>query len=314
MFLPSRALPSVVLGALLLAAVACAPATPSSPTPAPDKLAQGATPGATSGLSTGTERPATIRVGLIPNQAPDRIRAQYQPFGEYLSKTLNQPVELFVATDYAGVVEAMASDKLDLAYFGGLTYLQAERRAELYPIVTEVDRETHTTKYYSAIIVPADSPIQKTEEIKGKKFAFGDINSTSGSLYPRIMLDKAGIVDFSNPNLFVYSGGHDATLLAVQNKTVDAGGVERRIMNRLFEAGTADRGKIRIVEETLVEGYPWCVRAKLDPALVERITNAFLSMSDGDLLNLMRAEKYARVTARDYDEPRAEAVRLGLVR
>ena len=216
---------------------------------------------------------------------------------EYLAKALNQPVELFVATDYSGVVEAMASDKLDLAYFGGLTYLQAEKRAQVYPIVTEVDRETHTTKYYSALITQTDSPIQKAEDIKGKKFAFGDINSTSGSLYPRIMLDKAGIGDFTNPSLFVYSGGHDATVLAVQNQTVAAGGVERRIMNRLFEAGTADPSKIRIIQETLVEGYPWCVRAKLDPALVEQITSAFLSMADGDLLKLMRAEKYAKVTA-----------------
>jgi phosphonate transport system substrate-binding protein len=312
-----RTLPGALLGAFVLVVAACAPAPAASPTAAPAKPAAGLSQGPTSSspkLATGTERPATIRVGLIPNQAPDRIKAQYQSFGEYLSKTLNQPVELFVATDYAGVVEAMASDKLDLAYFGGLTYLQAERRAVIYPIVTEVDRETHTTKYYSAIIVPADSPIQRIEEIQGKMFAFGDINSTSGSLYPRIMLDRAGIGDFSNPNLFVYTGGHDATVLAVQNKTVEAGGVERRIMNRLFEAGTADPSKIRIVQETLVEGYPWCVRAKLDPALVEQITNAFLNISDGDLLNLMRAEQYARVTAQDYDEARADAIRLGLVR
>jgi phosphonate transport system substrate-binding protein len=180
--------------------------------------------------------------------------------------------------------------------------------------VTEVDRETHTTRYYSAIITQADSPIQKLEDLKGKKFAFGDINSTSGSLYPRIMLDKAGLSDFANPSLFVYTGGHDATVLAVQNGTVDAGGVERRIMNRLIEAGTADQSKLRIVQETLVEGYPWCVRAKLDPALVDQIANAFLTMSDGDLLRLMRAEKYARIGADDYAEARAEATRLGLVK
>src|SRR5712692_1769242 len=91
--------------------------------------------------------PSTLRVGLIPNQAPDRIRAQYQPFGEYLSARLGMPVELLVATDYAGVVEAMASDRLDMAYFGGVTYVQAEQRANVYPIVTEIDRETDTTLY-----------------------------------------------------------------------------------------------------------------------------------------------------------------------
>jgi phosphonate transport system substrate-binding protein len=260
------------------------------------------------------ERPGTLRVGLIPNQAPDRVRAQYQPFQQYLSRYLGQPVELFVATDYAGVVEALANDRLDVAYFGGLTYVQAERRANLYPIVTEIDRETGTSKYYSAIIVPADSPVQTVAELRGRRFAFGDINSTSGSLYPRIMLDRAGIGDFTNPQLFLYTGGHDATVLAVANKTVDGGGVERRIMNRLFASGQADPNSVRIIDEMLVEGYPWCVRASLAPDVVERITNAFLDISDPALLDLMRAQGYTRVTAADYDEVRREAARLGLLR
>ncbi len=97
------------------------------------------------------EVPRTLRVGLIPNQAPDRVRARYQPFQQYLSRKLGMPVELFVATDYAGVVEAMASDRLDVAYFGGVTYVQAEQRANVYPIVTEIDRETGTTNVVLAM-------------------------------------------------------------------------------------------------------------------------------------------------------------------
>jgi phosphonate transport system substrate-binding protein len=232
----------------------------------------------------------------------------------YLADTLAMPVELFVATDYTGVVETMANDKLDLAYFGGVTYVQAERRAELSPIMTEIDRETGTTKYYSAIITRADSDIRRVEEIKGKRFAFGDINSTSGSLYPRIMLDRAGIRDFEHPQRFVYTGGHDATTLAVANGSVAAGGVEKRIMQRLIEQGTVRAEQLRIVEQMLVEGYPWCARNKLDRGLVERITQAFLSIEDTELLKLMRAERYVRITARDYDEVRAEAARVGLLR
>jgi phosphonate transport system substrate-binding protein len=103
-------------------------------------------------------------------------------------------------------------------------------------------------------------------------------------------------------------------VLAVANKTVDGGGVERRIMNRLFASGQADPNSVRILDEMLVEGYPWCVRASLAPALVERITNAFLDISDPGLLDLMRAQGYTRVTAADYDEVRREATRLGLLR
>lgn len=262
----------------------------------------------------GGEKPQSLRVGLVPNQAPDRVKAQYEPFRQYLEKTLGQPVETFVATDYAGVVEAMASDKLDVAYFGGLTYAQAELRADIIPIVTEIDRETKTQKYNSAIIVRADSPYQKIEDLKGKKFAFGDIGSTSGSLYPRFMLDKAGFSDFENPQLFVYTGGHDATLAAVINGTVDGGGIEKRIMERAFDAGTYSRDQIRIIEQHLVQGYPWVVRAKLDKGLVDKITDAFLKINDPNLLQLMRAESYAKVTKADYDEVRKEGTRLGLVK
>src|SRR6185369_14227602 len=100
-------LPTLLLALLGMASIACS---------APATQAQGG------------EKPATLRVGLVPNQAPDRVKSQYEPFRAYLSKALGQPVDTFVATDYAGVVEAMASDKLDLAYFGGLTYAQAEKR------------------------------------------------------------------------------------------------------------------------------------------------------------------------------------------
>ncbi|MFN0070765.1 MAG: phosphate/phosphite/phosphonate ABC transporter substrate-binding protein [Chloroflexota bacterium] len=260
------------------------------------------------------ERPSTLRVGLIPNIAPDRQRTLYKPFGDYLGDYLGMPLEMFVATDYAGVVEALASDKLDMAYFGGVTYVQAEQRAQLYPIVTEVDRETSTTQYYSALITRADSAIQTASDIAGKKFAFGDINSTSGSLYPRVMLDRAGIGNFTDPNLFVYTGGHDATALAVVNGSVDAGGVEKRIMQRLIDGGQVDGTQIRIIEQALVQGYPWCVRAALDPDLVETITVAFETITNPELLRLMRAESYARVTTANYDEVRAEARRLGILR
>ena len=289
------------IGIAALAAAGCGGAPPTT---------------ATTGTPVVGETPARLRVGLVPNQAPDRIRAQYQPFGAYLEKTLAQPVELFVATDYTGVVEAMASDKLDLAYFGGVTYVQAEKRADVTPIVTEIDRETSSPRYYSAIIVRAESPLRAVADLKerDRKFAFGDINSTSGSLYPRIMLDRAGIGNFTDPQKFVYTGGHDAATLAVVNEAVDAAGVEKRIMQRLIDNGTVKPDAVRVLEQQLVMGYPWVVRSRLDRGLVERITQAFLAIQDQELLTLMRAERYTRAQKSDYDEVRREATRLGLVR
>ncbi|MFZ5625826.1 MAG: phosphate/phosphite/phosphonate ABC transporter substrate-binding protein [Bacillota bacterium] len=261
------------------------------------------------------EQPGVLRVGLIPNQAPEKIKAKYEPFRKYLEEKLGLPVELFVATNYAGVVEAMAADKLDMAYFGGLTYVQAKQKAKIHPIVTEIDSETKTTKYYSLIITPANSPIKTLQDLKGKTFAFGDINSTSGSLYPRIMLARAGLKvpdDFAN---IIYTGKHDATALAVQNGKVDAGGLEGRILNKLIEDGKIDKNKIRILAKSdPIEGYPWCVRDSLDPQLEAKIVDAFLSIKDPELLKLLRAEGFARVKAEDYAYVEQEARRLGLLK
>ena len=199
--------------------------------------------------------------------------------------------------------------------FGGVTFVQAEQRAKVRPIVTEVDRTTHTTKYHSVIITRADSDIRKIEDIEGKPFAFGDINSTSGSLYPRLMLEQAGLADFENPDHFIYSGGHDATALAVQNGTVAAGGLEERILKRAIDKGTVDGKQIRVVKRSApIEGYPWVVREALDPALIEKITEVYLGLKDPKLLELLRAERYERVTASDYDYIRREATRVGLLR
>ncbi len=265
--------------------------------------------------------PKVLRVGLIPNQSPDRVRAQYEPFRAYLSQQLGLPVELFVATDYSGVVEAMLSNKLDLAYVGGVTYVQARARGDIRPIVTEIDRLTHTPFYTSVIIARADGPIHSLPDLRGRRFAFGDINSTSGSLYPRIMLAAAGYRFSGDPKEapqgireIVYSGGHDATALAVQNGTVDAGGLEERILIRLEENGTVQPSRIRILQRSApIAGYPWAARGALDGPLVSRIIAAFRGITDPDLLKLLRAEGYALVSDGDYQYIREQARRFGLL-
>jgi phosphonate transport system substrate-binding protein len=258
--------------------------------------------------------PETLRVGLVPNQNPDKVQAEYTPLKDYLSQKLGRDVELTVPTSYSAVVEAMASDKLDLAYFGGLTYVQARQRANVRPLVTEVNPYTHTTKYHSLIIAPADGSVQNVEDIKGKTFAFGSVSSTSGSLYPSIMLRDAGIDYRTDLQDKTYTGGHDATAQAVSNGRVDAGGIEDRILYNLENDGTVDEGSIRVIKESdPIEGYPWVVRDALSSDLQEQIAQAYLDIDDPDLLKLLRAESYARVNAEDYDYVEEQAKDLDLI-
>lgn len=266
--------------------------------------------------------PVTLRVGLVPNIAPEQQQARYQPFADYLEGELGVTVELFVAADYAGVVAALASGRIDLAYLGGLTYVQAEAQVALTPLVSEVDQYTGTTRYLSAVVVRDEAPYTGLADLiqDGVTFAFGDVSSTSGSLYPRIMLVEAGAdchprdLDRCPPLGRVYfTGGHDAAALAVFGGSADAAGLELRILRRLERDGGVPQGALRVVAQREVEGYPWVARTALGPRAMQRLTAAFTAVDDPALLDLLRARSYQPVHAYDYDEIRRHGKELGLV-
>lgn len=267
--------------------------------------------------------PATLRVGLIPNIAPEAQRAAYAPFAAELTRLLGVKVELFVAPSYAGVVTALAARRLDVAYLGALTYVQAEKQVALTPLVTEVDRDTGTPRYLSALVVPASSPARTAADVvrAGGAFAFGDPSSTSGSLYPRLMLEDAGarcsptrLASCPPLTSVRFTGGHDATALAVAGGRADAGGLELRVLDRLVQKGIVRAGALRVVQTREVQGYPWVGRTALGAAALDRVRAAFLGLRDPALLDLLRARSYVPVTPGDYDEVRREAARLGLLR
>ena len=255
-----------------------------------------------------------LQVGLIPNENPEEVEAQYQPLEDYLKKELGREVELSVPTTYNAVVEAMVSGELDLAYFGGLTYVQARQRADVHPLFTEVNPRTGTTKYRSVIIVPADSKVERVEDLEGEDFAFGSVSSTSGSLYPAIMLNQAGIDYRTDLGEVVYTGGHDTTAQAVANRRVAAGGLEDRILYDLQEEGIIGKDQVRVIEESEpIEGYPWVVRDALSNKDEQALTDAFLNIDDPKLLDLLRAEDYQKVQASDYDYVEEQARKLDLI-
>lgn len=267
--------------------------------------------------------PDTLKVGLIPNISPEKQKAQYEPFRAYLADRLKVKVELFVATDYAGVVTALVTKRIDLAYLGGLTYAQAKQQApQVIPMVTEVDELTGTKFYESAIVTKAAAPYATTKDViaAGASFAFGDIASTSGSLYPRIMIVEAGArCDTSDmtrcPPLktVTFTGGHDAAAQAVLTGSADAAGLELRILRRLEKQGTIPAGALRVLETREVMGYPWVAREDLPTATRDKVAAAFTAIADPALLALMRAKGYVAVGPADYAPLEERAATLGLL-
>src|SRR3984957_16463806 len=198
-----------------------------------------------------TDRPGRaadnmIRVGMVPDAGATQVSIdQKKPLKDYLQGVLGQPVELIIPTNYNATVEALGNGSLDFAYLGGLTYLKARAQYGVTPLV----QRDSDLQFHSLFITQAGSPIQSLADLKGKTFAFGDINSTSGHLMPYLAMKDAGV----NPDTdlkFRYSGSHPATAKAVEAGAVDAGALDETVFRQLTSDKTVDPAKVRVFYTT----------------------------------------------------------------
>jgi phosphonate transport system substrate-binding protein len=252
---------------------------------------------------------------MIPTTDPGKIVRESQPLVTYLEKETGAKVELTVPANYAAVVEALVSDQVDIAYLGGFTFVQASQRAGVQPLVQrERDRNFH-----SVFITPSDSGIDDLQDLKGRRFAFGDVNSTSGHLMHEYFMRQSNVDPNVITNAF-YSGGHDATALAVANKKVDAGALDETVFEKMTKEGKLDPARVKVFYTTPPYfDYVWAARKGLDPQLAERFSNALLKLTPDDathkqLLDLLIATKYLRANNSDYDKLRQAAREAGLLK
>src|SRR5580692_4227759 len=126
--------------------------------------------------SGGNSSSPALRLAMIPSTDPGKIVRDSQPLVKYIEKETGSRVELVVPTNYAAVVEAIANDRVDIAYLGGFTFVQASRRAGVRPLV----QRERDQNFHSVFITPPRSDITSLRDLKGHSFAFGDVNSTSG--------------------------------------------------------------------------------------------------------------------------------------
>jgi len=172
-------------------------------------------------LAAPAEWPKKLVLGLIPTESSSHITDRYGNLAKYLEKKLGIPVELKTSTDYAGVIAAMQFKHVDVAYFGPKSYVEASQRAGAEAFVLEV-LEDGTQGYHGVIITKKGSGINSIKEAKGKVWAFTDPNSTSGTLVPTVYFYKDLKLDpekyFSK---VIYSGSHEASILAVKAGKVD---------------------------------------------------------------------------------------------
>jgi phosphonate transport system substrate-binding protein len=260
----------------------------------------------------------TLRISAIPDEAPTELQRKFKPLGEYLEKETGLKVQFTPVSDYAAVVEGLAAKKIDMAWLGGFTYVQASLRTQggAMPIVQRAEDEKFTSKF----IVPADSPVQTIGDLKGKNFAFGSPSSTSGHLMPRFFMLKDGIdpdKDFKN---VAFSGAHDATVAFVASGKADGGALNASVLDKLLEKGDANAKRVRVIATTPpYYDYNWTVRPGLDPALVKKLSDAFLKLDPAnpahkELMELQRASKFVPTKASNYEGIEQAARSAGLIK
>ncbi len=161
-----------------------------------------------------------LRVSAIPDESPTELQRKFAPLGKYLESEIRIKVEFIPVTDYAAVVEALAAKKIDMAWLGGFTFVQARlRTGNANPIIQREEDRVFTSKF----IANAASGINRLADLKGRTFTFGSVSSTSGSLMPRYFLLQNKLVPEKDFRRVAYSGAHDATALQVESGKVDAG-------------------------------------------------------------------------------------------
>ncbi len=254
-----------------------------------------------------------LRVGLIPSEdAQAMIRASTQVMEQLAAKTGMQ-VKPFVANDYNGVIEALRAGKLDIAYLGPFSYVLAHQIAGVDAFAVAVTKKTGRSAYQSMVIARKDKGLQSLDHLQGRTFAFVDPSSASGHLFPKAGLMAAGFDTDKGFGRVIFSGSHDASIMAVANNKVDAAAVADRIFDSAIKKGLVKREDFTVIWHSKpIPESPMVWRQSLDAATKQKVAAALAEIKDlpwGDqgLLN-----GFAATDDQAYDVVRQTAKALNL--
>lgn len=256
-----------------------------------------------------------IGLGLIPAENNEEMIQKFEPMRAYLEKKLGEKVKVFTATDYSGIVEAMKKKRLDIAWFGPLSYYLAEQEAgaEAFAVGIREGAKSHT--YKSILVAPCDSGIKSIKDLQGKSVAFVDPASTSGGLVPAYLIKtETGKTPQEFFGKLTYAGSHDAAELAVKNKTVDAAADNDITYERMIGKGLISKETNCVIKESEpLPGPPLVYRGDLPKDLKAKIKDAILNAhNDIKVAGYGSLSRYESIQPKDYQKIRDLVKELGL--
>ena len=263
----------------------------------------------------------TLRFSAIPDQDETRLREKFSPVAAYLSKSLGVPVEYVHATQYSDSVDLFKNGDIQLAWFGGLTGVQARHAVKGARAIAQGAEDP---EFYSYFIAHKDSGIQAGDEfpasIAGKRFTFGSMGSTSGRLMPESFIRQN--TGKSPEDLFSavsFSGSHDRTVELVESGQFDVGAVNYTVYDRRVKEGTTDESVVKVVWKTPVYAdYNFTAHPSLDTTygagFTDELQQVLIAMSDPALLSAFPRSALISATNEDFEAIRELAMQLEFIR
>ena len=216
-----------------------------------------------------------LRVGLIPSEDAQAMMRASQQVMEQLEQKTGLKVKPFVANDYNGVIEAMRSGKIDVAYFGPFSYVLAAQMANAEAFAIPVSKKSGQSSYQSIIISKKDKGPSSVAQLQGKTFAFVDPSSASGHLFPKAGLKGDGVDADKYFSRVIFSGSHDASIMAVAHGKVDAAAVASPIFQTAVAKGHVKAEDFQVIWTSQpIPESPMAWRKGLDTQTKQKVAAA----------------------------------------
>ncbi|MDX6751480.1 phosphonate ABC transporter substrate-binding protein [Geminicoccaceae bacterium 1502E] len=222
-----------------------------------------------------------INFGIISTESSSNLKTTWAPFLADMEKGTGYKINAFFASDYAGIIEGMRFNKVQLAWYGNKSAMEAVDRAD-GEVFAQTVASNGSEGYFAHILVHKDSPFQSLDDVlkcdQSLDFGIGDPNSTSGFLVPTTFVFSARNIDPKQCFKTVRNANHEANALAVANKLVDAAANNSESLERLEKTNPAARENIRVVwTSPLIPSDPLVWRKDLDAGVKEKISSWLLS-------------------------------------
>lgn len=268
------------------------------------------------------EEMAILRFTAIPDQISTELQEKFQPLSDYLSQQLGVPVQYLPARDYQASVEMFKNADVLLAWFGGLTGVQARQGV---PGASAIAQGEADPKYYSYFIAHKDTGLKLSEEfpaaITNLRFTFGSVSSTSGRLMPEYFIRQntgQSLQDFFKHPVG-FSGSHDKTAELVESGQYQVGVINYKVYDRRVEAGQTEPEVCRIIWKTpLYADYNWTAHPDLEiqfgPGFTDRLQQALIGIDDPLLLAALPRNRLIAARNQDFEGIRKVAQELEMVR